>query len=162
MNRSDFMQQALQSRISLDAKRQAMHEAATVLARPRGGWIHAIRIGLGMSATDLARRLGVGPASITRLEASEKRGTISLESLKKVADELNCELVYALVPREDLAITAKRRALAIARGRLSSTQSTMALEDQALGSEVLEKLIEQRANELVESRSLWKPEFDDV
>lgn len=162
MNRSAFMQQALQSRISIDAKRQGMQQAATVLARPIGGWIQAIRTGLGMSATDLARRLGVGTASVTRLEASEKRGAISLESLKRVADELNCELVYALVPREDLATTVRNRALAIARRRLTDTQATMALENQSLGSEVLNKLIEQRANELAESRSLWKPENDNL
>ena len=37
-------------------------------ARPGSGWVKAIRESLGMSASALARKLGVTPASITKLE----------------------------------------------------------------------------------------------
>ncbi len=162
MAKSQFMQDALQARISLDVKRTLLESASKVLVRPRGGWIQAIRTGLGMSAADLAKRLGVSPSSIHRLEISETAGTINLESLKRVADELGCDMVYALVPRQDLEQVVKKRALAIATRKLRTTQATMALEQQALQAEVLKKLIEQKANELVQSRELWKSETQDV
>ena len=47
--------------------------------RPGSGWVKAIRESLGMSASALARKLGVTPASITKLEkaeADEKNGWV--------------------------------------------------------------------------------------
>jgi len=161
MAKSEFMRQSIQARISLDAKRIAMQDAAKTLANPRGGWIQTIRTGLGMSATDLAHRLNVVPSTIHRLEASENAGTINLESLMKVADELGCDLVYALVPRQDLELVVKNQALEVAKRKLSRTQMTMALEQQELQMKILDKLIEQKARELSESNRLWKVEDID-
>jgi len=162
MAMSESMRQSVQARISLDAKRLAMQDAAKTLARPRGGWIQAIRTGLGMSAADLARRMNVAPSTIHRLEASENAGTINLESLNKVADELGCDVVYALVPRQDLDLVVKNRALEVAKQKLSRTQMTMALEQQALQSDILDRLIEQKARELLESNKLWKVDETDA
>ena len=162
MARSEFMRQSIQARISLDAKRPAMQTAAQALAKPRGGWIQAIRTGLGMSVADLARRLDVAPSTVHRLEASENAGTINLESLNKVADDLGCDVVYALVPRQDLDLVVKDQALKVAKRNFSRTQATMALEQQALQADILDKLIEQKARELSESNKLWKVEKSDV
>ena len=162
MAKSEFMRQSLQTRISLDAKRLAFHDAAKTLVKPRGGWIQVIRIGLGMSSADLARRLNVAPSTIHRLEASENAGTINLESLKKVADELGCDVVYALIPRQDLDLVVREQALKVAKRNLNRTQMTMALEQQALQTEILNKLIEQKARELSESNKLWKVQDLDV
>jgi predicted DNA-binding mobile mystery protein A len=115
-----------------------------------------------MSTTDLSNRLKVTPSTVHRLEKSEIAGTINLESLKKVAEELGCELVYALVPRQDLELVVKKRAFELATEKLKQTQSTMALEQQELQVDVLNKLIEQKARELVESRELWKAAVKDV
>ncbi len=161
MAKSEFIRQSIQARISLDAKRHAMQDAAQTLANPRGGWIQTIRTGLGMSAADLAHRLNVVPSTIHRLESSENAGTINLESLKKVADELGCDLVYALVPRQDLELVVKNQALEVAKRKLRRTQMTMALEQQELQMKILDKLIEQKARELSESSRLWKVEDID-
>jgi predicted DNA-binding mobile mystery protein A len=139
-----------------------MQDAAKTLARPRGGWIQTIRTGLGMSAADLARRMNLAPSTIHRLEASENAGTINLESLTKVAEELGCDVVYALVPRQDIELVVREQSLKVAERNLRRTQMTMALEQQALQTNVLEKLIEQRARELSESNKLWKVEDSDV
>jgi len=162
MAKSEFMRQSLQARLSLDVKRPAMQEAAKTLVKPRGGWIQAIRIGLGMSSADLARRLNVAPSTIHRLEASENAGTINLESLTKVADELGCDVVYALVPRQDLELVVREQSLKVAKQKLGRTQMTMALEQQGLQVEILNKLIEQKARELAQSNKLWKVEDSDV
>ena len=162
MPKSEFVRLSQQARISLDSKRIAMQSASRTLGKPRGGWIQTIRTGLGMSTTDLSNRLKVTPSTVHRLEKSEIAGTINLESLKKVAEELGCELVYALVPRQDLELVVKKRAFELATEKLKQTQSTMALEQQELQVDVLNKLIEQKARELVESRELWKAAVKDV
>ena len=162
MAKSQFIRQSIQARIALDARRNAMQQAANALSRPRGGWINSIRTALGMSTADLAVRLGVTPSTVNRLEKSEARGTVNLESLSKVADVLNCDLVYALVPRVDLEELVRKQALEVAARRLKTTQATMALEQQAVQLEVLHKLIEQKARELAESRTLWKTGLQDV
>jgi len=162
MAKSEFMRQSLQARLSLDVKRPAMRDAAKTLVKPRGGWIQAVRIGLGMSSVDLARKLNVAPSTIHRLEASENAGTINLESLTKVADELGCDVVYALVPRQDLEVVVREQSLKVAKQKLGPTQMTMALEQQGLQAKILNKLIEQKARELAQSNKLWKVEGSDV
>ena len=160
MVRLNTTTQAFQARVSLDSRLELLQGAARALARPKSGWIQAIRVALGMSATDLARRLSVGPSSVIRMESSEVDGTINLETLQKVADSLNCELVYALVPRSSLENSVKKRALSVAKHRLLSTQNTMALEQQGVGSNVLQKLIEREAENLLRTRRLWKDDTD--
>lgn len=156
MARSERMRQSLQARMSLDVRIPDMRVAAGIFHRPRGGWIQAVRVALGMSVADLANRLSVAPSTIHRLEASEAEGTIQMESLTRVAEELGCDVVYALVPRQDLETTVNKRALELGAKALRSTQTTMKLEQQGLRREVLNKLIEQKARELAESSGLWR------
>jgi hypothetical protein len=46
-----------------------------------------------------------------RLEGSEARGTISLRAMSRVAQALDCKVVYALVPNDGTTLeeTADRR-----------------------------------------------------
>ena len=71
-------------------------------APPPAGWIQTIREALGMTAAALAQRLGMTGAGLRKIEASEAHERISLATLRKVADALDCELRYALVPRQSL------------------------------------------------------------
>jgi predicted DNA-binding mobile mystery protein A len=64
----------------------------------RHGWIHDVREALGMMSSELAARMKVSGASITKMEQSEKKGTIRIGSLRRAARAMNCSLVYALVP----------------------------------------------------------------
>src|SRR5216683_882120 len=73
------------------------------LKRPRLGWIRAIREALGMSAPQLARRARIKAAqSIKDMQKDEVDGTIRLQTLEKIANALECDLVYALVPRKPI------------------------------------------------------------
>lgn len=147
------------ARESLDGRLLELRRAASILTPPRGGWIKTVRSALGMTVSDLARRLNVGPSSALRIESNEIEGTLNLATLHKVANALDCEVVYALIPRQPTMLTAKTRAIKLARARLAITQQSMALEDQALDESVLEKLIERKASELVHSRGLWKDQL---
>ena len=62
-------------------------------------WLRRVRGALGVHATDMARELGVNASVIYRLEGSEDKKSISLNSLEKAAGAMDCKVVYAIVPR---------------------------------------------------------------
>ena len=105
------------------------------LPRPRQGWIAGIREALGMRASQLARRLGVTPAAVLQLEDREVAGTITVESLRRAADALDCTLVYALVPKVSLEHALGARVRKVARQRLERVGHTMRLEAQEVDPE---------------------------
>jgi predicted DNA-binding mobile mystery protein A len=123
------------------------------LARPPRGWVRAIREALGMSAATLGGRLGTTAGAVTRLEQSEAADRIRLETLRRAADALGCDLVYLLVPRRPLTAVLRDRARELAHWQVAATEQTMRLEDQGTGnaSEMEERLTEQ----LVERGGLW-------
>ena len=120
---------AAQSRERLD-ERLAHFASAEQYSAPARGWMRAIREALGMSTAQLAKRLGVRQPSIVDLERSEERGSIELATLRRVAEALDCTLVYALVPKKPLETTIRERASALLRRRRGPVEHTMLLEDQ--------------------------------
>jgi predicted DNA-binding mobile mystery protein A len=123
------------------------------LARPPHGWIRAVREALGMTAAVLATRLGVTAGAVTRLEQSEAADRIRLDTLRRAADALGCDLVCLLVPRRPLTAVVRDRARELARWQVAAVEQTMLLENQATGaaSEMENRLTEQ----LIERGSLW-------
>jgi predicted DNA-binding mobile mystery protein A len=147
------------ARRQLDQRTNQMHTVATeVFARPQAGWLRAVRDALGMSTRDMAARLGVTSMAISKLEASERAGTIGLDTLTRAADALGCDVVYALVPRVPLEQQVQRQAEAVARAELRPVAATMALEDQSLDADATQSLVEDRIAELINSRGLWRTE----
>jgi predicted DNA-binding mobile mystery protein A len=104
-------------------------------ARPVRGWIKAIREAIGMSSEQLARRLGVKQPTVAAIEQSEVRGTIQLATLQRVAEALDCKLVYALVPNKPLTTMVRERARQVARRRLEAVGHTMLLENQKVADQ---------------------------
>lgn len=101
-------------------------------ARPPHGWVRAIREALGMTTGQFAKRLGVKQPRTIALEKAEASGAITLESLARAAEALDCRLVYALVPRKPLEDLVAERASLVAKKHLKATRHTMALEDQSV------------------------------
>jgi len=130
---------------------------AALSPRPAAGWAQAIREALGMSATALGRRLGMTGNGARKLEAAEAQQVITLASLRKLANALDCELVYAMVPRKSLAGQLQDRALAVAGEQLRSVSHSMALEDQAVKGQPQLDQRELLAQELLDGprRALW-------
>ena len=126
-------------------------------ALPRLGWVRAIRDALGMSTRQLATRMGVAQPTVVQLEQSEASGTIQLATLRRAADALNCDLIYALVPRdgslEDTVQTqARRRASTV----VNAVDISMALEDQAVTDPSEQQAaLDRAALQLAASRRLW-------
>lgn len=130
---------------------------AQLSARPRSGWVRAIRESLGMSAAAFARRLGMTPVGVRKLESAEASDAITLASLRKLAQALDCELQYALVPRNSLQQQVRDRAEMVARERLRPIAHSMALEDQAVQGPQNKLQLEAAIKELIEGsrRELW-------
>lgn len=128
-------------------------------ARPRRGWVRAIRTTLGMTTSQLAARIGIGQSALSESEKREAEETITLGTLRKVAEGLDCDLVYALVPRTgSLDEILERRAREIARRRVERVSHSMSLEDQAVGQGERERQVEEFARELLDGpmRRLWE------
>lgn len=118
---------AAQSRSHLDERLKALGPRYDAPVR---GWIRAIRKALGMTAEQLAKRLGVKQPSVVAMEQSEVKGSIELATLRRVAEALDCTLVYAFVPNRPLEDTVRDRARAFARKRRGPVEHSMLLEDQ--------------------------------
>jgi predicted DNA-binding mobile mystery protein A len=122
-------QRAAQSRKQLDQRFKQMGSVQKY-GLPTRGWIKAMREALGMSMEQLARRLGVKQPSVVAMEQSEAKGTIELATLRRVAEALDCTLIYALVPNRPLEATIRERARAFVRKRLQPVEHSMLLENQ--------------------------------
>jgi predicted DNA-binding mobile mystery protein A len=147
---------AAQSRAALDNRFNSMR-SVDQLARPVRGWIKAIRQALGMSAAQLAKRLGMKQPSLAEIEQSEVKGTIQLATLRRVAEALDCKLVYALVPNKPLDAIVSARARQVARRRLASVDHTMLLENQKVSARDFEPRLDELARD-IKLRTLWDDE----
>lgn len=124
---------------------------------PAKGWLRAIREAIGMTARQYASRLGVASQSMEDLEKSEAAGTITINSLRRAAEALDCRLVYAVIPREgSLEQMVARQAREIALSALKRVNQTMLLEDQALTTESLESRIDDYIESHVRDGDLWR------
>ncbi len=118
-------------------------------ATPVRGWIKAIREALGMSTAQLARRLKIKQPSVVDLEKSEAKGSIELATLRRVAEALDCTLVYALVPNKPLDSMVRDRARAFMRQRQQQVEHSMLLENQKVSKKAGSKDAEARLDEIL-------------
>jgi len=110
---------------------------ANLPRRPPQGWIKTIRMALGMTSSALAQRVGdVSDSAIRKLELAEAEDAITLASLRRVAEALDCELQYALIPRLPLKQMLSEQASIVAGKQMERVSHTMALEDQKVRDSV--------------------------
>lgn len=102
-------------------------------AVPARGWLRAIREAVSLTQLDVATRAGVKRQSYAQFENAEERGSISIASMRRAAEAMDCELVYFVLPRE-----AAGRSFAGLAGvhdpmarHLSATDQSMRIEGQA-------------------------------
>jgi len=113
---------------------------------------------MGMPVRWVADRMGITPSGVSHLERREATGAVTLEALRRAADALDCELVYAIVPRAGSVSEAlERRAREVAMETLGRVSHTMRLEDQATSPAEQEAEIEELVRELLaRPRALWE------
>ncbi|HYW09159.1 MAG TPA: mobile mystery protein A [Longimicrobium sp.] len=127
------------------------------VTRPSRGWIREIRTTLGLTTAQLAERMGLSQAGVSKLERREAEGSVTLNSLHTAADALECDLVYALIPRAgSLSAVMEERARAIAVVAVGRVSHTMRLEDQAVDAAAVREQIEELTRDLLDNpRALW-------
>jgi len=143
------------ARTHLDERGNELRQMVPEFSPPYGGWVGAIREALAMPRKDLAARMRVAESTVARLEASERAGTVQLDTLRRAADALGCDLVYALVPRHRLEDMVQVQARAQAAKVLAVVQHTMLLEDQLPPQSALQRMLDDAAAEQVDRPGLW-------
>ncbi len=125
---------------------------------PSRGWLKEIREALGRTERQQAERLGISGSTLHKSEQSEAEERISLGQLRKLADGLDCELVYALVPRKPLPDVVQDRATQLAKEEVHGVAHTMGLEDQRPTDQRIQKQVARRAEELLRGKwsNLWR------
>lgn len=120
------------------------------IERPAGGWIATVRNALGMSGTQLGKRLNLSRGRISQMEKAEADGGVTLRSMKDTAEAMGCRFVYAIVPENghiENVIEAQARKKAEALVGRANTH--MALEKQALSENKNKKEIIRITEDLI-------------
>ena len=153
------MARKLQPRVARQITRQLDDILAAVHlpSRPRIGWIASVRQALGMNKTQLAKRVDITRPSLDELESNELKETITLASMRKVADALGCDVQYILVPRKPLEQMIAERAKKKASTKLGRVNQSQALEASALEAASLSGAVVDLAKEYEVNRpaDLW-------
>ncbi len=125
---------------------------------PPIGWIKTVRMALGMSLQQLGTKLSITKQSVQELEKRESEGSISIKTLREVANALDMKLVYGFVPKDgDVDRLIERKARALATKIVQRTSQSMLLEDQENKVERLSKAIDELTFDLKREmpKALW-------
>jgi predicted DNA-binding mobile mystery protein A len=87
----------------LEQNAEALKGARHAGAKPARGWLRAVREAIGLSQKEVATRMMVKRQSYAQFEAAEQSGSISLSSMRRAAEAMDCELVCFVIPRETVA-----------------------------------------------------------
>ncbi len=141
----------------LDQKLKPFQKAELILV-PYKGWINTIRTTLNMTMAQLGTRLNITRQGVKKIEESEAKGKISINSLKEVGEVLDLKFIYGFVPKDgtiDNLIDLKAKKLA--RKIVLRTNQNMKLEDQGINNIKINKSIIDLSNEIKREmkKSLW-------
>lgn len=99
--------------------------------------------------TAMTPHLGLG------LEVNEPSAPFQVSTLQRAADALDCDLVYALVPRQPLDAKVRAQAVKAAMPQLSRVEQTMLLEDQSPSMSAVDELRRDAIEAAIDRPGLW-------
>jgi predicted DNA-binding mobile mystery protein A len=149
------------SRRQLDLKMRKLKKDADE-GIPNKGWIRSVRYALGMSGSQLGRRLGVTKQQVSALESGELEGSTTLKMLRKVAGAMGCRVYYGFVPETSLEDFIRHRAKQIAARKIERVGHSMVLEGQGLGRREMKAALKAEVDRVVDEmpKYLWDDEED--
>jgi predicted DNA-binding mobile mystery protein A len=127
-------------------------EQVAGLQAPKEGWIAVMRKALGMSAPQLARRLGVTKPAVYQAERMERDGGITLKHMERLAEALGGRFVYAILPEDSVEEVLRTQATGKAESIVRRAGAHMALEKQSLSARQMDEEIERLAEKLLKER----------
>lgn len=136
---------------ALDKKTSSLTDAKDIV--PKGAsWINAVREAIGMTAVQLAKRLGVTQPRVAKMEANEEN--LKLSTMKKVANAMNCDFVYYFKPKSTFQNIVQTQAQKKAEEILLGVNLNMALENQSIESkEAIDDMAADFINE--NTKRIW-------
>jgi predicted DNA-binding mobile mystery protein A len=125
-------------------------------SRPKEGWVRTLRKVLGMTASQLGKRLSIKQSRVSEIEKAEIHDQLTLKTLISVAQALGCRFEYVFIPEKSPEIFLKERALLVAKEKVAYISHQMALEDQSLSEDEKNAQITQLSEELLKTpQKLW-------
>ena len=118
---------------------------------PAKGWIRAIRNALGMTARQLADRLGVAQQAVSRIEKQELEGAVTIKTMRRIGEALDCVFVYGFIPKTSLEEIVTRQARQVARKRLEQASKDINGGNQQLTEEERENVISNLTDALMQT-----------
>ena len=143
-----------------DKVNQAVKQLGDFSIHPQEWWLRTVRNALGMSGSQLAKRLGVTKSRVSKAEQDELSGSVTLKTMQSMAEAMDCKFVYAVVPNNDVETIIKLRAKEKERLQVETASMHMALEAQSLSKEQLEFEIQRIAAQIVDKMpsDFWNDE----
>jgi predicted DNA-binding mobile mystery protein A len=110
-----------------------------------------------MTGEQLAKRLDVNQQRVARIEQDEILGKVTLNTMKHVAEAMDCVFVYSVVARGSLEQIVRRQAEVVAKKRMAQSNQMMRLEKQELSKAEFAKDMQNVFAAIVEimPKSLW-------
>jgi predicted DNA-binding mobile mystery protein A len=124
--------------------------AARELYVPKEGWIRTVRKALRMSGVQLAVRMRVTKSLISNIEKAELSGKITIKKIQQIAEAMDCQFVYAVVPKKNVQEIINYHARKKAQEIVEKANKHMALEDQTLSNEEIEYEIDRLKQEILQ------------
>jgi len=131
-----------------------MERTQSFAVSSEGHWIKQVRESLGMTLAKLGDACGLATSTVAQAEQREAEGKITVETLRKTAEAMNCEFTYAFVPKSDLSIFVQEKAYEKAKRILQTADLHMSLEDQQVKAS-LETRIQQLKSKLIAEGKVW-------
>ena len=82
-------------------KKLVLFQPLKTVVIPNKGWVNTMRTALKMSLRQLGNRMNFSAQNIKQIEEREVNGTISINSLREVANAMDMQLVYGFVSKHE-------------------------------------------------------------
>lgn len=128
-----------------------------LVKRPIKGWLKSIREALGFTTASFAKKVGLSQPRVWEIEKSENDQSVTLKTMKSMAEALECDFVYYLVPKDSLKAVVEKQALKIALEKVTRVSQTMKLESQGIDKDKVKKQISDLKEDLMRQpfKRLW-------
>lgn len=125
-----------------------------IIFQPETGWIRQMREALGITLSKLGDLCGVATPTIAQAERREIEGKLTLETLRRTAEAMNCDFKYMFVPKSDMNEFIENKAYEKAKRIVASADLHMSLEDQKVKSKIEERILKLQ-KKLISEGKVW-------
>ena len=126
---------------------------------PEEGWIQRTRKILGIKARQIGKKIGCNTALISSFEKRELEKTITIKNLERIANAMDCDFVYAFVPKKkSYEDTFREQCKKASDYYHKQSNLQMALEDQAVENKKMKSLTKFTENDFYQKMdsAIWE------